>query len=106
MESILMAGTKAGGLKAAATNKAKYGDDFYKNIGGNHVDTWIENGRKPRGFSTMTKEQIAEAGRKGGAVSKRGPGKKTLEAQAKAETETTFKQKKKAWQLLFNKKVA
>lgn len=25
-----MAGTKAGGLKAAATNKAKYGDDFYK----------------------------------------------------------------------------
>lgn len=28
-----MAGTKAGGLAAAATNKAKYGDDFYANIG-------------------------------------------------------------------------
>lgn len=28
-----MAGTKAGGMKAAATNKAKYGDGFYQGIG-------------------------------------------------------------------------
>lgn len=28
-----MAGTKAGGLKAAATNKAKYGKGFYARIG-------------------------------------------------------------------------
>ena len=28
-----MAGTKAGGLKAAARNKAKYGADFYAKIG-------------------------------------------------------------------------
>ena len=28
-----MAGTKAGGQKAAATNKKKYGSDFYANIG-------------------------------------------------------------------------
>ena len=28
-----MAGTKAGGKAAAATNKAKYGKDFYANIG-------------------------------------------------------------------------
>ena len=28
-----MAGTKAGGMKAAATNKTKYGKDFYANIG-------------------------------------------------------------------------
>lgn len=28
-----MSGTKAGGLKAAVTNKAKYGDEFYANIG-------------------------------------------------------------------------
>lgn len=26
-------GTKQGGLKAAATNKDRYGDDFYKRIG-------------------------------------------------------------------------
>ena len=28
-----MPGTRAGGLKAAATNKIKYGDNFYRNIG-------------------------------------------------------------------------
>ena len=28
-----MAGTKAGGKKAAMTNKAKHGDDFYAKIG-------------------------------------------------------------------------
>ena len=28
-----MAGTKAGGLKAAATNRAKYGKEFYARIG-------------------------------------------------------------------------
>ena len=28
-----MAGTKEGGKKAAATNKAKYGDDFYREMG-------------------------------------------------------------------------
>ena len=28
-----MAGTRAGGLRASQTNKAKYGEDFYANIG-------------------------------------------------------------------------
>lgn len=28
-----MVGTKAGGKKAAETNRLKYGDDFYRNIG-------------------------------------------------------------------------
>ena len=28
-----MAGTKAGGIKTAITNKAKYGEDFYNRIG-------------------------------------------------------------------------
>lgn len=28
-----MAGTKAGGMKAVVTNKAKHGDDFYRRIG-------------------------------------------------------------------------
>lgn len=28
-----MSGTKAGGLKCAATNKLKHGEDFYKRIG-------------------------------------------------------------------------
>ena len=46
-----MSGTKAGGIKAAATNKAKYGAEFY-----------------------------AQIGRKGGRISKRGPAKKKLDA--------------------------
>ena len=32
-ERKTMAGTRAGGLKAAATNKAKYGKNFYSRIG-------------------------------------------------------------------------
>ncbi|MGF2565615.1 KGG domain-containing protein, partial [Ralstonia pseudosolanacearum] len=31
--SSRMSGTKAGGMKAAATNKAKYGKEFYARIG-------------------------------------------------------------------------
>lgn len=77
-----MAGTKAGGIKAAATNKAKYGEDFYR-----------ENGRKGGrnghlgGFASevigrdgLTGWQRAKiAGRKGGTISRRGKSKKTTE---------------------------
>lgn len=65
-----MAGTRNGGLKAAATNKAKYGDRFYANIG--HKGG--KNGHTG-GFASMTHERVAECGRKGGAISKRGPAK-------------------------------
>jgi hypothetical protein len=60
-----MAGTKAGGLAAAATNKAKYGDDFYAKIGS-------KGGKlgKTGGFAA-NKELAREAGRKGGLKSKR-----------------------------------
>lgn len=61
-----MSGTRAGGLKAAATNKAKYGDDFFRNIGrsGGH---W----KSPtKGFGS-NKEAAKEAGRKGGLKSKK-----------------------------------
>lgn len=61
-----MAGTKAGGVKAAATNKAKYGEDFY-----------VRNGRKGgqnghTGGFFANRELAREAGRKGGLISKRG----------------------------------
>lgn len=65
-----MAGTKEGGLKAAATNKAKYGEDYYKKIGPKSVKGWEANGRKPRGFS-VNREVASAAGRKGGLISKR-----------------------------------
>lgn len=61
-----MAGTKIGGLKAAAMNKLKYGDDFYKGIG-------LKGGRaehsKPRGFAANP-ELAKYAGAKGGRISK------------------------------------
>lgn len=68
-----MAGTKAGGRKAAATNKAKYGKDFYANIGRKGG----QNGHTG-GFAANPKlAQIA--GAKGGRISRRGPAKKTTE---------------------------
>lgn len=65
-----MAGTKDGGVKAAATNKAKYGNDFYKIQGakGGH------NGHT--GGFAANPELARIAGAKGGSISRRGPAKK------------------------------
>lgn len=69
-----MPGTKRGGLRAAATNKARHGQDFYKTIAKLSHAAWRANGRKPRGFSVDT-ERASAAGRKGGLVSRRGKAK-------------------------------
>lgn len=61
-----MSGTKAGGLKAAATNKAKYGDGFYSNIG-------ARGGRNGHTGGFAANPALAKlAGSKGGRMSKRG----------------------------------
>jgi hypothetical protein len=69
-----MAGTKVGGQKAAATNKIKYGSDFYASIG-------AQGGKKGRtgGFASNKKgtdgltgrERARAAGSKGGRISRR-----------------------------------
>lgn len=60
-----MAGTIAGGKAAAATNKQKYGADFYRKIG-------AEGGKKGRTGGFYANRQLAsEAGRKGGIISRR-----------------------------------
>ena len=71
-----MAGTLQGGLKAAATNKAKYGEGFYSRIG-------AKGGRNGHtgGFAVVDeatgRHLLAErAGAKGGRISRRGPAKK------------------------------
>ena len=64
-----MAGTKAGGQKAAQTNKEKYGDDFYKRIGRKGG----QNGHT--GGFAANPELARIAGAKGGAISRRGPAK-------------------------------
>lgn len=65
-----MAGTKSGGKAAAATNKAKYGDDFYRKIGLKTHDAWVKNGRKPRGFA-YNPELASRVGKIGGRKSRR-----------------------------------
>lgn len=66
-----MAGTKAGGKKAAATNKARHGSDFYAKIGrkgGSVVGT--------KGGFAANPELARIAGAKGGRISRRGKAKK------------------------------
>lgn len=76
-----MAGTKAGGIAAAATNKAKYGDDFYGSIGSKGGKA--KNPNKGFGHDDRTRLQklfrrpkrAALAGSKGGKISKRSSAK-------------------------------
>ncbi len=70
-----MAGTRAGGLKAAATNKAKYGNSFYAKIG----KIGGQNGNTG-GFYNNS-EKAREAGRKGGFISSRSEDKPSLEVR-------------------------
>jgi general stress protein YciG len=61
-----MAGTKSGGKAAAATNKKKYGSDFYAKIGakGGKLGT--------TGGFYANRELARKAGAAGGRVSRRG----------------------------------
>ena len=70
MEIYKMAGTTAGGQKAAATNKTKYGKDFYAEIG-------RKGGRNGHTGGFAANPELAKiAGAKGGRISKRGKAKK------------------------------
>jgi len=60
-----MAGTKAGGLKAAATNKTRHGKDFYASIG----KKGGQNGHT--GGFAANRELARIAGAKGGRKSRR-----------------------------------
>lgn len=60
-----MAGTKAGGQAAAATNKRKYGSDFYAKIG-------AKGGKVGRtGGFYADRELARKAGALGGRISRR-----------------------------------
>lgn len=60
-----MAGTKKGGQAAAATNKKKYGSDFYARIG-------REGGKRgTTGGFYANRELARSAGAKGGRISRR-----------------------------------
>lgn len=65
---VIMAGTKAGGMAAAATNKKKYGSDFYAKIGAKGG----KNG-KTGGFAAgeAGRERARVYGAIGGRISRR-----------------------------------
>lgn len=67
-----MAGTLEGGKKAAATNKAKHGDDFYARIGRKGG----KNGHT--GGFAANRELASRVGRIGGRISRRGKAKVNL----------------------------
>ena len=70
-----MAGTKIGGIKAKEANLAKYGKDFYKNIGrkGGRIKTTGGFAQLEPGKDGLTGPERARAvGDKGGVVGKRG----------------------------------
>ena len=64
-----MPGNRIGGLKASATNKARYGKDWYAKIGRKGG----QNGHT--GGFAANPELARIAGAKGGKISKRGPAK-------------------------------
>lgn len=65
-----MAGTIAGGRKAAITNKIRHGSEFYAEIG-------RKGGKNGHTGGFAANPELAKiAGQKGGRKSKRGPAKK------------------------------
>ena len=73
-----MAGTKLGGIRAAATNKKKYGKEFYALIGrkgGQNGHTGGFASEEPGKDGLTGPERAKIAGQKGGVKSKRGPSK-------------------------------
>lgn len=65
-----MAGTKAGGIKCANTNKEKHGEDFYKRIGA------LGGKAGHTGGFASNRELASIAGTIGGRKGKRGPARR------------------------------
>lgn len=68
-----MSGTVAGGRKAAATNKVRHGENFYKKIGAKGGRSGF--GPDYKGGFGGDRELARRAGAKGGRISRRGPAK-------------------------------
>ncbi len=84
-----MSGTREGGIKAAKTNKEKYGDDYYVIRGRN-------GGLKSRGGGFAKDPELARlAGAKGGKKSRRG--KQTSEADNFKILEAELKRERRTW---------
>ena len=72
-----MSGTKAGGAKAAATNKRLHGADFYREIG-------RKGGKNGHTGGFAANPELAKiAGSIGGRISRRGPAKRNADGTIK-----------------------
>ena len=67
-----MAGTKAGAIKARQTLLERYGEDYFSNMGKKGGKAMVM-----KGFA-LNPQLAAEAGKKGGTISRRGPAKKSM----------------------------
>ena len=67
-----MAWTKDGSKAAAKTNKAKFGEDFYRNIGSMGGKKGTTGGFWHKKYVQNDVEAVREAGKKGGAMRHRG----------------------------------
>lgn len=69
-----MSGTADGGKRAAATNKKRYGADFYRRLGLKGAEAYRERMKQgiaqPRGFA-LNRELARVAGQYGGRISRR-----------------------------------
>ena len=84
-----MAGTKAGGRKAAITNKKKYGHDFYASIG-------RKGGRNGHTGGFAANPELAKiAGRRGGLTSSRAKHPKAI-AMRRNEVDDMLRQEMEA----------
>lgn len=91
-----MAGTKIGAAKAAATNKEKFGADFYKRIG--HAGGSVTGVKK--GFAANP-ELAIKAGTLGGQRSRRGKAKIAEGLFKQQPVESLFVPSKPWYQRLF-----
>jgi len=81
-----MSGTKAGGMKAALTNKSRHGSDFYARIGaagGKRGDTGGFASDAVGADGLTGRERARIAGAKGGQVSRRSAAQKANTASVK-----------------------
>ncbi len=84
-----MTGTKAGGLKAAETNRKRHGKNFYKKIG-------QKGGRNGHTGGFAANPELARlAGAKGGRNSRRGPALRDRKGRAITKNGEFYAKKKK-----------
>lgn len=92
-----MSGTRSGGIQARDTNKKKYGEDFYREIG-------RKGGLKGRTGGFYANRELARiAGAKGGRISRRGKAKEVLDDTKDKQSNNKVERKRSKITKLFSR---